>query len=579
MDKKNLTPGDDEETTIRKAVQESEVFITCISHHSVNQKGSFNREIIFALDVAEEQAEDAIFIIPVLLDNIPVPDRLKRWHKCDYFKKGGYDQLVEALLKRSKQLGLLPVNRRQPQSRLFSSLLRPFCATVLAALIVIELLLILPGEDCYRPTPTPTPMVLPAGEDCYRPTPTPTPMVLPVIDNFDGYASDEAIANVWKIYAEPYNENQTVRVEQSAGIDATPAMRVFSYLACAEGKKPRYLVIERTFNPPLDFRNYNSLIFQARGDGSNEAPQQGVIAVALVEAASEEIWQSQNSLDRSGGWKRFVIALRGEGQALPSDHPNDFTVPDWFEVKDGKLDLSQIGKIGFHLLTPVEECENYPEMSFWIDNLLVGMEEPTFTLDTFDNYADEEELKQIWGGGVISPGTFSISLDMGENLDTKALKIETDVPCVEGRYAYVDRHFSPPLDLSTYHSLIVRARGDDKEEEPLSGILAITLWDTSNEEKPEAWRSQNQMKRTAGWQDFVIALEGEGIGDTAEHPSDFVIPDWSGEDRIDNQVFEKSSISRIEILAITNDCRVSSKMVTWIDSIVASTAKPENMQP
>src|SRR3972149_1061644 len=65
LDEEKLAPGQDWDLEIRRAVRETDVVVVCLSNGSVTKAGYVQKEIRFALDVANEQPEDAIFIIPV----------------------------------------------------------------------------------------------------------------------------------------------------------------------------------------------------------------------------------------------------------------------------------------------------------------------------------------------------------------------------------------------------------------------------------------------------------------------------------------------------------------------------------
>jgi hypothetical protein len=70
------------------------VIIVCLSETSVNKAGFVQKEIRFALDVADEQPEGRIYIIPLRLKECDVPERLKKWHWIDLFRKRGYERLL-----------------------------------------------------------------------------------------------------------------------------------------------------------------------------------------------------------------------------------------------------------------------------------------------------------------------------------------------------------------------------------------------------------------------------------------------------------------------------------------------------
>jgi hypothetical protein len=104
LDEENLLPGQDWQREIPKAVGSSDIVIVCLSHSSVNKAGYVQKEIKFALDVAEEQSEGTIFLIPLRLESCEVPDRLKRWQWCNLFEVDGYEHLKRSLEVRATQI-------------------------------------------------------------------------------------------------------------------------------------------------------------------------------------------------------------------------------------------------------------------------------------------------------------------------------------------------------------------------------------------------------------------------------------------------------------------------------------------
>ena len=62
--------------------------------------------MIRPLDKAEEKPEGTIFIIPALLEECEVPQRLSKRHWVKLFEKNGYNLLLKALSVRAVNLGL-----------------------------------------------------------------------------------------------------------------------------------------------------------------------------------------------------------------------------------------------------------------------------------------------------------------------------------------------------------------------------------------------------------------------------------------------------------------------------------------
>jgi serine/threonine protein kinase len=109
LDEENLLPGQDWRVEISNAVRNSDVVVVCISTHAMQKRGYIQREIREALDVADEQPEGRIYLIPVKLDPCDMPERLQRWHWVELFDNSGYERLRTALSLRASA----------PQSRQF----------------------------------------------------------------------------------------------------------------------------------------------------------------------------------------------------------------------------------------------------------------------------------------------------------------------------------------------------------------------------------------------------------------------------------------------------------------------------
>jgi hypothetical protein len=101
LDEEDLIPGQDWQREIPKAVKNSDVAIVCLSRDSVNKAGYVQKEIRLALDAADEQPEDTIFVVPLKLEECRVPDRLSRWQWVNYFAETGYSQLLRAFRTRA----------------------------------------------------------------------------------------------------------------------------------------------------------------------------------------------------------------------------------------------------------------------------------------------------------------------------------------------------------------------------------------------------------------------------------------------------------------------------------------------
>ena len=112
FDEKNLLPGQDWDIEIQKAVRQSDVVIICLSKKSVTKEGYVQKEIRFALDVADEKPEGTIYLIPTRLEKCQVPHRISRWQWIDLFSTNSvidanqYRKLFNSLELRAEQINI-----------------------------------------------------------------------------------------------------------------------------------------------------------------------------------------------------------------------------------------------------------------------------------------------------------------------------------------------------------------------------------------------------------------------------------------------------------------------------------------
>lgn len=104
LDDEKLLPGQDWDFEIQKAVRDADTVIVCLSKDSVTKEGYIQKEISFALDVAEEKPKGTIFLIPVRIEECEVPHRIGRYQYMDLFSRKGYQKTVEALYLRMNDL-------------------------------------------------------------------------------------------------------------------------------------------------------------------------------------------------------------------------------------------------------------------------------------------------------------------------------------------------------------------------------------------------------------------------------------------------------------------------------------------
>jgi hypothetical protein len=96
LDEDQILPGQDWDLEIRRALKRSNSVVIFLSRNSGKQ-GYLQKEILRALDEAEQQPEGTIFLIPAKLEPCQVPDRLSRVQWVDLQADDGFQRLCRAL--------------------------------------------------------------------------------------------------------------------------------------------------------------------------------------------------------------------------------------------------------------------------------------------------------------------------------------------------------------------------------------------------------------------------------------------------------------------------------------------------
>lgn len=102
LDQERLLPGQDWRMEIPRAVREADVIVICLSNKSISKEGYVQKEIKFALDIAEEKPDGTIFLIPARLEDCVVPERLNRWQWVDLYENNGFIKLLRSLKLRAE---------------------------------------------------------------------------------------------------------------------------------------------------------------------------------------------------------------------------------------------------------------------------------------------------------------------------------------------------------------------------------------------------------------------------------------------------------------------------------------------
>ena len=104
LDEESLLPGQNWNVEIHTALRTSDAIIVCLSNHAVTKAGYVQKEIKLSLDVADEQPDGEIFLIPARIEPCEIPHRLAHLQSPEIFEGKGYQHLIEALKIRATKL-------------------------------------------------------------------------------------------------------------------------------------------------------------------------------------------------------------------------------------------------------------------------------------------------------------------------------------------------------------------------------------------------------------------------------------------------------------------------------------------
>ncbi|MBE0680486.1 MAG: TIR domain-containing protein [Anaerolineales bacterium] len=97
MDKFDLIPGEDWRISIKKAIQDSDFVVACLSNASVKKRSYLQKEYKYALDIWQEKLVSDIYLIPARLDHCDLPDNLADFQSANLFEETGFAYLLRAI--------------------------------------------------------------------------------------------------------------------------------------------------------------------------------------------------------------------------------------------------------------------------------------------------------------------------------------------------------------------------------------------------------------------------------------------------------------------------------------------------
>lgn len=97
LDTHKLLPGQDWKHEIRAAIRQAEAVALLLSPRSVTKVGYVQKEIRLALDAADERPTGSVFILPLRVGKVEIPDRLAHL-QCVDFENAEWSRKLEQAL-------------------------------------------------------------------------------------------------------------------------------------------------------------------------------------------------------------------------------------------------------------------------------------------------------------------------------------------------------------------------------------------------------------------------------------------------------------------------------------------------
>ena len=97
MDKFSILGGEDWDRSIHRGVSSCDLFVACLSPHSVRKRGYVQREMKLAESVLQGKLPGDIFVVPLMLAPSEIPESVERFQVVRLFEEDGYERLRQCI--------------------------------------------------------------------------------------------------------------------------------------------------------------------------------------------------------------------------------------------------------------------------------------------------------------------------------------------------------------------------------------------------------------------------------------------------------------------------------------------------
>lgn len=106
MDVRRLKGGQSWDFEIKRAMEKSAIIVVFLSKNSVDRRGYAQREIKIALDQARDRFVDDIYLVPVMLDDVGIPEQLAKIQVIRDEDSDSKSALIDAINHQFDRLGV-----------------------------------------------------------------------------------------------------------------------------------------------------------------------------------------------------------------------------------------------------------------------------------------------------------------------------------------------------------------------------------------------------------------------------------------------------------------------------------------
>lgn len=106
MDFRNVMPGQRWDFEIKRALKKATFFLMFLSENSVDRRSYLQRELKTALDIYTEKLVDDIYLIPILLDKVTIPEEIKDFQYVDSKESDCQQKILKSIKNQLSRYGI-----------------------------------------------------------------------------------------------------------------------------------------------------------------------------------------------------------------------------------------------------------------------------------------------------------------------------------------------------------------------------------------------------------------------------------------------------------------------------------------